>query len=60
MVSYYEPGDVASMTDAIYHLYCRPQARREQAERANKFLEDFGWERQGGELVTFYRALVDN
>jgi glycosyltransferase involved in cell wall biosynthesis len=57
-VSYYEPDDVESMSDAIYRLYCAPAARAGQVERAAEFLRAFGWERQGTELVALYRSLL--
>jgi glycosyltransferase involved in cell wall biosynthesis len=60
MVTYYEPEDVASMADAIERLFRDPQARRRQTERAAAFLQEYGWERQGRDLVTFYRTLVES
>jgi glycosyltransferase involved in cell wall biosynthesis len=60
MVAYYEPDDVHSLADAIYRLYSQPAARGLQAERANQFLQEYGWDRQGAELVTFYRQLLEN
>lgn len=60
MVTYYEPESVQSLADAIERLFREPQARRQQAERASQFLREYGWERQGAELVTFYRKLVEN
>jgi glycosyltransferase involved in cell wall biosynthesis len=60
MVTYYEPENVRSMTDALYRLYCSPVLRAKQAESAAKFLEQHGWERQGADFVAFYRALVEN
>ena len=60
MVAYYEPEDVQSLADAIDRLYSEPAARRLQAERANRFLHAYGWERQGAEFVAFYRQLLEN
>jgi glycosyltransferase involved in cell wall biosynthesis len=60
MVSYYEPDDVDSMADAIYRLHCQPDLRREQARKAGGFLRDYGWERQGPELVSFYERLIES
>jgi glycosyltransferase involved in cell wall biosynthesis len=59
MVSYYEPEDVASLASCIERLSQDPAARRTQAARAGQFLREYGWERQGAELVTFYRQLVE-
>jgi glycosyltransferase involved in cell wall biosynthesis len=55
MVSFYEPEDVSSLAEAIYSLYARPDIRHAQALRARRLLAQHGWERQGGELVAFYR-----
>lgn len=60
MVGYYEPEDVESMADAIYRLYCAPQLRNRQAALAGTFLATHGWQRQGIELVNFYRQLLEN
>jgi glycosyltransferase involved in cell wall biosynthesis len=60
MVAYYEPDDVGSMAEAIYRLYSEPDVRREQVRRADAFLETYGWERQGPELVSLYRQLLEN
>ena len=58
MVGYYTPEDVPSLADAIYRLYADPEHRRRQTERSSRFLTEYGWERQGVELVTFYRDLL--
>ena len=60
MVTYYEPDDVGSLANAIYRLYCEPGARVEQAARARVFLDEYGWRRQGAELVRFYQTVVEN
>ncbi len=60
MVTYYEPENVEALEEAIYRLYSCPTARRAQAERADDFLRQHGWARQGNELVTFYRQLVES
>jgi hypothetical protein len=59
MVTYYEPENVQSLADSVYRLYMEPHTCRLQAERANRFLEEYGWERQGADLVTFYRQLLE-
>jgi glycosyltransferase involved in cell wall biosynthesis len=60
MVLYYAPGDVEACAAAIYRLYCRPELRCGQAQRARQVLTDHGWERQGPELVALYRALLEH
>jgi len=59
MVRFYEPEDVQSLADAIHCLYADPESRRRQAVSAAGFLRNHGWERQGGELVAFYRQLLE-
>jgi glycosyltransferase involved in cell wall biosynthesis len=60
MVGFYEPEDVTSLTDAIYRMYSEPATRQTQAARASQFLGEYGWERQGTELVNLYQQLVEN
>lgn len=60
MVAYYEPDDVESLADAIYRLFRNPSLRTGQAAAARAFLGRYGWERQGAELVSFYRSLLEN
>jgi glycosyltransferase involved in cell wall biosynthesis len=59
MVSYFEPGNVQSLADAIYRLYSDRGVRDSQAEKAREFLDDYGWERQGADLVSFYEDLME-
>jgi glycosyltransferase involved in cell wall biosynthesis len=58
MVTFYEPENVDSFADAICRLWRTPELRRRQALEASKFIDKFGWDRQGPELVTFYRDLL--
>jgi glycosyltransferase involved in cell wall biosynthesis len=60
MVAYYEPENVESLADSIQRLWSQPKARERQAARARDFLERYGWERQGGELISFYQTLVEH
>jgi glycosyltransferase involved in cell wall biosynthesis len=60
MITFYEPENVASLADAIERLSRSPDARLAQAERALGFLDRFGWQRQGPELVAFYRELLQH
>jgi glycosyltransferase involved in cell wall biosynthesis len=59
MVTYYEAENIQSMADAIYTLYGEPELRARQVHRARAFLNQYGWERQGVELVNFYQDLVE-
>jgi glycosyltransferase involved in cell wall biosynthesis len=60
MVCFYEPEDVASMAEAILGLYAAPDLRRRKAAAAAGFLREHGWQRQGADLVEFYRELVES
>jgi hypothetical protein len=40
-------------------LHRGPELRSQQVQRAITFLGEYGWERQGVELVTFYRNLLE-
>ena len=60
MVAFYEPEDVHSFADSIYRLWQQHELRCTQSERAGAFMTQYGWERQGPELVTFYRDLVES
>ena len=57
MVGYYEPDDVASLADAIERLYRDPQRQSRQVDRADEFLQQHGWQRQGVDLVNMYQSL---
>jgi glycosyltransferase involved in cell wall biosynthesis len=59
MVRFYEPENVQSFADAMYRLYAEPESRRRQVTAAARFLTNYGWERQGDELVAFYRQLLE-
>jgi len=58
-VSYFEPEDVASLADAICRLHADGDARYRQACAAARFLDEYGWDRQGEQLVAFYRELLE-
>jgi glycosyltransferase involved in cell wall biosynthesis len=60
MVAYYEPESVESLADAILRMHSNPDQRRQQAARARAFLTNYGWERQGAELVTMYEQLWES
>ena len=59
MVSYYVPENVQSFADAICRLHANSEARFQQSVAAATFLDDYGWERQGKQLVAFYRQLLE-
>jgi glycosyltransferase involved in cell wall biosynthesis len=57
MVTYFEPGNVDSMTDAILAMYGDRNRRMEQMKRARTFLDRYGWERHQLDLVRMYAGL---
>jgi glycosyltransferase involved in cell wall biosynthesis len=58
MVAFYEPENVEALAAAIERLSLGPELRAAQAEQADGFLKEHGWERGGAELVTFYQTLI--
>ena len=59
MITYYEPEDVESLAAAVLTLHADRQRRERQAALAGGFLSDYGWQRQGEELVSMYHSLVE-
>ncbi len=58
MVSYFEPDNVEGLRKAILALYRDRQKREDQARKAKKFLEQYGWEKHRQELIGVYRGLT--
>jgi glycosyltransferase involved in cell wall biosynthesis len=59
MVTFYEPESVDGLADAVVALYRDTDRRERQAAQAKHFLDRYGWERQGDDLVTMYHSLVE-
>jgi glycosyltransferase involved in cell wall biosynthesis len=59
MVTYYEPEHVESLARAVLTLHADRRRREGQAALASGFLADYGWQRQGEELVSMYHSLVE-
>jgi glycosyltransferase involved in cell wall biosynthesis len=57
MVTYFEPGNVASIIDAIAGLYKDKDRRKAQATRAEHFAQRYGWEMHQMDLVDLYRDM---
>jgi glycosyltransferase involved in cell wall biosynthesis len=55
-VQFFDPGNPATLADAIEELYCEPGRRVLMAQRAREVAEELSWERQRQE---FY-AVVDS
>jgi glycosyltransferase involved in cell wall biosynthesis len=60
MVAFFEPDDVASLSAAIRRLYGATDVRRTQVSRAQQVLAEYGWDRQGEQLVSMYERLLEN
>ena len=56
MVSFYRPEDIDSMAGAIYNLYANPSRREQQAEKAGRFLDRYGWEKHKAKLIQVYET----
>ena len=60
MVAYYDPENVQSLADSIYRLFCRAAgACRDRPLGHARSLAQYGWERQGADLVRFYQSLME-
>lgn len=57
MVSYFEPGDIGSLADAIFKLYKDKSKREIQVKNARKFLDKYGWENHKMGLINLYKGL---
>jgi len=57
MVSYFEPGNVNSMVDAILRLYQDRGRQEQQAQAARAFLNHYGWDKQQKGLRDLYENL---
>jgi glycosyltransferase involved in cell wall biosynthesis len=51
---------VDSLAEAILRMHQNADERRRQAARARAFLTNYGWDRQGAELVSMYEQLLEN
>jgi glycosyltransferase involved in cell wall biosynthesis len=57
MVTFFEPGDLASLTRAIIGLYEMGENRSTKAMKARKFLDQYGWETHKSTLLNLYQSL---
>jgi glycosyltransferase involved in cell wall biosynthesis len=58
MVSFYEPGNVEQMADAIWRLYLDENLKKSQVRSARGFLEEYGWEKKSAEFIQFYMEMA--
>jgi len=54
MVSFIEPDDVSSLSDAILQLAQDETKKRKQVENARSFLQKYGWEEHKKDLISMY------
>lgn len=57
MVSYFEPENIDSLSQAILNLFRDAHRRKSQAEKARTFLDRYGWENHKMELIALYREI---
>ena len=57
MVTYFEPGNIDSLTEALVKIHNDRSGRKKQAERALAFLDRYGWEKHQQVLVNMYHHL---
>lgn len=55
MITYFEPENIESLTQAILALYSDQQRRENQARMARGFIDQYGWEKHHLEFLSFYR-----
>ncbi len=60
MVTYYEPENVEQLSEKILELHTHAHQREQQAKNARAFLDQYGWQKQGGEFVALYRSLMES
>ncbi len=58
MVTYFEPENIESLSEAILDAYRNKARRRRQAEEACRFLHVYGWEIQKHDFINLYRSLI--
>jgi glycosyltransferase involved in cell wall biosynthesis len=58
MLSFFEAGDVDSLSAAILENYRDKQRRFSKARRARAFLDHYGWQRHKQDLIDLYGSLT--
>jgi glycosyltransferase involved in cell wall biosynthesis len=56
-VGYFDPDDLESLKNAIMKVYGEEQRGRKMAERAQLFLDQYGWEKQSADFIDFYLSI---
>jgi len=57
MVCYFEPENVGAMAACILKLYKDKSLRKMQAEKAQTFLDQYGWKKHKMEIIKLYAEL---
>jgi len=57
MVSYFDPGDVKSLSRAVYTLYSNKILRIKQSRNALGFLQKYRWHRHRNDFLNLYNML---
>jgi len=57
MLTFFTPGNAASLADAIFSLYRSQKRRESQSMNARRFLEKYGWPKHQRSLIEFYDHL---
>lgn len=57
MLTFFTPGNVHSMADAIFSLYSSQKRRESQSMNARRFLAKYGWSMHQHDLIKFYDHL---
>jgi glycosyltransferase involved in cell wall biosynthesis len=57
MVTFFKPGNVESLANAVLELYRDGSKRKNQVQMARNFLERYGWEKQQNDFLDVYDRL---
>jgi glycosyltransferase involved in cell wall biosynthesis len=57
MVSFFAPGNIDEMAQAIFKIYLDETRGKSQNENAKGFLEKYGWEKQSVDFINFYLGI---
>ena len=58
MLGYFEAENVDSLSSAILDAWQSEEKRRARVDKARRFLDQYGWERQKIDFIGLYRSLV--
>jgi glycosyltransferase involved in cell wall biosynthesis len=56
-VGYFEPDDLESLKGAMLKIYGDESQGRRMAERAQRFLDQYGWEKQSADFIQLYESM---